>query len=131
MFHDRERADGSGADAEVCGVEHMRALLPEVLEQATGAFTNPDLAHRISRNFAEAAIPLTLRRWWSLALLVRQFHAPSPLEPARLAERLKGLPGEQRAQMIDAPWGIVLDDGARPPEALRHFEPELRPRSLQ
>lgn len=124
MFHDRERADGSVADAEVRGVEHMRALLPEVLERATGTFTTPDRAHRIPRNFAEAAIPLALRREWSLALLVQQFRAPSPAESARLARRIEALPDEERAQTIDALWGIALGDGAELPEALRYFEPD-------
>lgn len=124
MFHDRKRVDGPGADAEARGVEHMRALLPEVLERASGAFTKPDLARRIPRNFAEAAIPLALRRGWSLALLVQQFRAPSPAESVRLARRIEALPGEERAQTIDALWEIVLGDRMGFLEALRYFEPD-------
>ncbi|MFO0645872.1 MAG: hypothetical protein U0326_06515 [Polyangiales bacterium] len=123
-FHDRERGDGPGADAEVRGVEHMRTLLPEVLERATGAFAKPDLTRRIPRNFAEAAIPLALRRGWSLALLVQQFRAPSPAESARLARRIEGLPSEERGQTIDALWEIVLGDRMGFLEALRYFEPD-------
>lgn len=124
MFHDRERADGPGADAEVRGVEHKRALIPEVLERATGAFTGPDLAGRIPRNFAEAAIPLALRRGWSLALLVQEFRAPSPAESERLAQRIEGLPGEERTQTIDALWEIVLGERTGLLEALCYFEPD-------
>lgn len=123
IFHDPGRVEGPGTDAEARGVEHMRALLPEVLERATGAFTRPDLAPQIPRNFAEAAIPLALRRGWSLALLVKQFRVPSLAESSRVARRIEALPGEERAQTIEALWETVLGDRKRLIKALGYFEP--------
>jgi hypothetical protein len=102
----------------------MRALLPEVLERVTGAFTQPDLAHRISRTFAEAAIPLAIRRGWSLELLVSPLCWLSVTESARIARSVAALPDEERARTIDGLWQTVLGDRTEFLDALRYFEPD-------